>query len=65
MHRLYLKRVYIKISSIAECRHKTVLYAGVTYFKQLEAFEGSIYAITYNSKYVNMIAIHTYPYQAF
>jgi len=38
-------------------------YAGATYFKQLEGFVGGTYAITY-FKYVNTIAIHTYPYQA-
>jgi hypothetical protein len=39
-------------------------YTGVTYCKQLESLAGDTYAITY-SKYVNTIAIHTYPYQAF
>jgi hypothetical protein len=39
-------------------------YTEAIYFKQLEGFMGGIYAIAY-SKYVNTIAIHTYPYQAF
>ena len=37
---------------------------GVIYFKQLEGFASGAYVITY-SKYVNIKAIHAYPYHVF